>query len=762
MAVWLSVAVVVASCAVAQPSRRPNVVVFLVDDLGADELNCYASKFHETPNIDALASRGMRFTQAYSASTLCSPSRAALLTGRSPARLHLTDWIPGQPQINRRTLVPPWQTWIDRERVLLPEAMQEHGYATCFLGKWHLIPRPKPTERNDSTRVAELQAIYRDHLPENNGFDENFGGDHSPNQGGRFLFAAYQTLPGLNNKGSDSDCLTDVLTDCAVDFVERKQHEPFFLYLSYYTVHTPITGKQAYVKKYEQKRTTNPDANYYMNNPGKAAMIQSLDESVGRVLSKLAEVNQLDNTLVVFTGDNGSQGNEFVINYRGNKGTAYEGGTRVPLIVAGPRIVSGTTKVPSISMDLYPTILSYIGAPLKPNEHLDGLDIMPLLTGQGTIADRPLYWHYPHYDESIPYSSAIIDGWKVIRYPGDGKVELFNLREDPMETSDRASIDPTRTRNMVNQLDRLLTAVQGQRTSPNPDFDATAFSGGIRDFRIWDQGQKDIDGGFHTFKIWSPHQARKTNLRVLLPDSFDLRKTYRVLYVLPVQKDDTGRPSEGRHGDGLVEIKKHNLHNQHQLICVAPGYTSNPWYADHDLNPRKQDESHLLRTVIPFIEKRYPVQKNAAGRLLIGFSKSGWGAATLLLRNPSTFHRAAVWDAGVRVDTGPMREVERDRRISRDWGSAKNFESYRLSNLIKTRGKALGSTTRLFYFNVEGPRATGSAAIHRLLVKHEVPHHYVTEPHRRHAWDSGWLPASVACLASQEMPSSKLRREDNP
>ena len=166
--------------------------------------------------------------------------------------------------------------------------------------------------------------------------------------------------------------------------------------------------------------------------------------------------------------------------------------------------------------------------------------------------------------------------------------------------------------------------------------------------------------------------------------------------------------------------------------------------------------------MIPFIEKRYPVQKNAAGRLLIGFSKSGWGAATLLLRNPSTFHRAAVWDAGVRVDTGPMREVERDRRISRDWGSAKNFESYRLSNLIKTRGKALGSTTRLFYFNVEGPRATGSAAIHRLLVKHEVPHHYVTEPHRRHAWDSGWLPASVACLASQEMPSSKLRREDNP
>ncbi|MEM7315789.1 MAG: sulfatase-like hydrolase/transferase, partial [Planctomycetota bacterium] len=154
--------------ALAQETRRPNVVVFLVDDLGADELVCYASRFHETPNIDALAARGMRFTHAYSGSTLCSPSRAALLTGRSPARLHLTDWIPGQQQINRKTLTPDWQTWIDRERVLLPEAMKEQDYATCFLGKWHLVPRPKPTEKDNPQRVAELAAMYQDHMPENN------------------------------------------------------------------------------------------------------------------------------------------------------------------------------------------------------------------------------------------------------------------------------------------------------------------------------------------------------------------------------------------------------------------------------------------------------------------------------------------------------------------------------------------------------------------------------------------------------------------
>ena len=351
-----------AANALAQQTRRPNVVVFLVDDLGPDELVCYASKFHETPNIDALAARGMRFTHAYSGSTLCSPSRAALLTGRSPARLHLTDWIPGQEQINRKTVTPAWQTWIDRERVLLPEAMKEQGYATCFLGKWHLVPRPKPTEKDDPKRIAELADMYQDHLPENNGFDENFGGDHSANQGRRFLFPAFRTFPRLEDKGTEEDCLTDVLTDCAVDFLERKKNDPFFLYLSYYTVHSPITGKPEYVKKYEQKLADNQDADYYMNSPGKAAMIQSLDDSVGEVMAKLKEICQLDNTLIMFTGDNGSQGNEFVVNYRGNKGTAYEGGTRVPLIVAGPRIETGISDVPTIAMDLYPTILCVLSA----------------------------------------------------------------------------------------------------------------------------------------------------------------------------------------------------------------------------------------------------------------------------------------------------------------------------------------------------------------------------------------------------------------
>ncbi|MCR9294504.1 MAG: sulfatase-like hydrolase/transferase [bacterium] len=725
-------------------SLRPNVVFFLVDDLGADELVCYASRFHETPNIDALAARGMRFTQAYSGSTLCSPSRAAILTGRSPARLHLTDWIPGQQQINRKTLTPDWQTWIDRERLLLPEAMQEAGYATCFIGKWHLIPRPKPTEVENQQRVAELAGMYQDHMPEKHGFDENFGGDHSPNQGQRFLFPAFHSLPGLEGRGSEGDCLTDVLTDCAVDFLERKKNEPFLVYLSYYTVHTPITGKPAYVRKYERKLEDNPDANYYMDDPGKAAMIQSLDESVGRVIAKLKEIGQLDNTLIIFTGDNGSQGNEFVVNRRGNKGTAYEGGTRVPLIVAGPGIQTGVSPVPTIGMDLYPTVLSYIRAPARPEEHVDGVDIMPVLTGKGSIRSRPLFWHYPHYDETIPYSSAIVDGWKVIRYPDDGKLELYNLMDDPMESVDLADTEAERTASMVRILDDYLMAVDAQHALPNPDYDPHEFSGGIRDFRIWDEGQKSPQGGFHTYQIRSPYQSGTTSLRVLLPDNFDLRKRYRVLYVLPVHED-----GNFKHGDGLAEIKKRDLHNQHELICVAPAYTSEPWFADHDLNPHKQDESHLLKTVIPFVEKRYPVEPNAHGRLLIGFSKSGWGAATLLLRNPHLFGRAAAWDPGVRVDTGPIEAAQRETRIARDWGSVQNFESYRLSTLIRTRGKDLGLEPRLFYLNTQGPRAMGGVEIHRLLVENQIPHRYVMEPHRAHVWDSGWVPEAVAYLVGQ-------------
>lgn len=471
---------------------RPNIVVFLVDDLGSGEVGCYASKFHETPNIDALAARGMRFTHAYSAATLCSPSRAALLTGRSPARLQLTDWIPGQKQINRKTVAPDWKTNLDQERILLPEALSEHGYATGFFGKWHLIPRPRPQDEGKRSALAKIAAKYADHMPERHGFEENFGGDHSPNQGGKFFHPAFHDFPNLEGKGSEGDCLTDVLTDCAVDFMDRKNGRPFLAYISYYTVHTPITGKPAYVAKYRRKLADNPDAGYYMKDPNKAAMIQSLDENVGRVVAKLKALNQLDNTLIIFTSDNGSQGDQFVPNFRGNKGTAYEGGTRVPLIIAGPGIPEGVSDVPTIAMDLYPTILSYINAPLKPEEHLDGMDMLPVWVGSGPVPKRPLYWHYPHYDETTPYSSAIVDGWKVIRYWDDGKVEFYNLNEDPMEENDLAVSKTDDATVLVKVLEDYLLSVDAQFPLENSNYDPNAkFSGGIRDFIRWKARQAE-------------------------------------------------------------------------------------------------------------------------------------------------------------------------------------------------------------------------------------------------------------------------------
>lgn len=249
------------------------------------------------------------------------------------------------------------------------------------------------------------------------------------------------------------------------------------------------------------------------------------------------------------------------------------------------------------------------------------------------------------------------------------------------------------------------------------------------------------EDGFLVHKVDSPHQGGPTTLRALLPDEIEVGKLYRVLYALPVHEDGLRR-----HGDGLIELRKANVHNEFGVICIAPSFTTKPWFADHDLNPAKQDESHMLKTVLSFVEKQYPVVKDAKGRLLVGFSKSGWGAVSLLLRNPETFYRAAGWDIGIRVDAGPIDENDRAERIAREWGTRENFERYRLSTLIRTRGKALGNEARLFYFNVEGRRGPGGEALHRLLVEYEIPHRYVYEPHREHRWDSGWLPEAIDFL----------------
>jgi hypothetical protein len=244
-----------------------------------------------------------------------------------------------------------------------------------------------------------------------------------------------------------------------------------------------------------------------------------------------------------------------------------------------------------------------------------------------------------------------------------------------------------------------------------------------------------------SYRVASPFQNDYTTLRVLTPDNLDLDKEYKVLYVLPVIENDNRR-----FGDGLLEMQWYNYHNTHQLICVAPEFTTMPWFADHAINQGKQDESHLLKTVIPYIDGILPTLKSKEGRLLIGFSKSGWGAFTLLLRNSEIFHKAVGWDTGIRIDTGDLDASKMKEKIDRDFGTKENFEKYRISTLLREKGSQLGTEERIFYYNTEGNRGLGGTKIHQLMVELGIPHRYLYEPKRKHRWDSGWIPEAVKFL----------------
>jgi hypothetical protein len=252
---------------------------------------------------------------------------------------------------------------------------------------------------------------------------------------------------------------------------------------------------------------------------------------------------------------------------------------------------------------------------------------------------------------------------------------------------------------------------------------------------------QEITNEIISYRIASPFQGKVTTVRVLTPDNMDRNKEYQVLYILPVIENDNRR-----FGDGLLVIKSYNYHNTHQLICVAPEFSSPPWFADHATNAEKQDESHLLKTVIPFVNGELPTLKSKEGRLLIGFSKSGWGALTLLLRNPEVFGRAVGWDIGIRLDTEDLEPAKIKERTERDFGTKENFEKYRISTLLREKGSQLGAEARLFYYNVEGNRGPGGAKIHQLMVELGLPHRYLYEPKRKHRWDSGWIPEAVNFL----------------
>lgn len=451
LAIALLLATLTGSNTYAAPAA-PNVVLILADDLGATDLACYGSDLHETPRLDKLAAGGMKFTQAYSACTVCSPSRAAILTGKYPARLHVTDWIPGLLPANPKLLVPDWTKHLPLEEQTLAERFKAAGYATGSIGKWHLGGE--------------------DFYPEKHGFDINIAGTDAPTT--RTFFAPYNiaTLPD----GPTGEYLTDRLAAEATNFIDQHKDKPFFLYLPHYAVHLPIQAKPELIEKYRAR--IRPGLKH--TNPTYAAMLESLDAAVGRVLDKLAELRLSDNTIVIFTSDNGGHipttSNQ---PFRYGKASCYEGGVRVPLIVHWP----GATKpgsacdVPVIGPDLYPTVLAMTGNPVTPTGS-DGLDLTPLLRQSGTIDRDALYWHYPHYQlyqqgGAVPYGAIRAGNWKYIE-PYDGTPpELYDLATDIGEQHNLIATQPEQAAKLAKRLAAWRTEVGAQMPHPNANYDPT-------------------------------------------------------------------------------------------------------------------------------------------------------------------------------------------------------------------------------------------------------------------------------------------------
>jgi arylsulfatase A-like enzyme len=447
-----------ADAAETAPSRPPNVIVILVDDLGETDLACYGSRFYETPNIDQLAKDGVRFANGYSACTVCSPTRAALLTGKYPARLHLTDWIAGHERPKAKLKIPDWQKFLPFEEITLAEQFKAAGYATASIGKWHLTPGLKEGD----------EAYY----PEKHGFDVNVGG-YARGQPPSYV-APYKipTLP----EGPAGEFLTDREANETAKFIEANKDKPFFVYLPHYAVHTPLGGKPEVVAKYQAKTAKTPGLK--QKNATYAALIESVDDSVGKIRATLRKLKLEQNTIIVFTGDNGgllpvTENSP----YRVGKGSAYEGGVRVPLIVTWPGVTKGAQveATPAITMDLYPTLLELAG--VKPMQSLvDGISLAPLLRS-GAKPDRDaIFWHYPHYHPggATPYSAIRSGDLRLVHFYEDGRDELYDLAHDVGETKDLAAAQPERAKALRTRLDAWLKSVDAQLPTPNPAYDPSA------------------------------------------------------------------------------------------------------------------------------------------------------------------------------------------------------------------------------------------------------------------------------------------------
>ncbi len=469
-----------------ESDQMPNIIFILVDDLGWADLGCYGSEFHETPNIDRLAGQGMRFTNAYAACPVCSPTRASIMTGKYPARINVTDWIPGRqayagPQPCDKLLAREFELEMDLEEITIAEALKDAGYRTFFAGKWHM--------GEDS--------VY---WPEYQGFEINKGGWSKGWPAGGY-FSPY-TNPRLES-GPVGENLTDRLTEESIRFIEEHTEEPFFLYLSFYTVHTPLQGKEELIRKYEKKieelgidravmetadrewiRYAAPGGRFIervqQGHPVYASMIETLDVNVGKLMTSLEELGLEEKTIVIFMSDNGglatAEGSPTSnLPLRAGKGWLYEGGIREPMFIKWPGSVLAATvcDVPVTSTDFYPTILEMAGVDPMPEQHMDGISLAPLLTGERELEERPLFWHYPHYSNQggKPGAAIRMGDLKLIEFFEDNSVELYNLSDDPGENRDISAEIPNKTEELLRLLHSWQMKVDAEGMDPNPEFD---------------------------------------------------------------------------------------------------------------------------------------------------------------------------------------------------------------------------------------------------------------------------------------------------
>ena len=448
----------------AHADQRPNIILIFIDDLGWKDIGCYGNDFIETPQIDSLAKAGLRFTDFYAAGAVCSPTRCAVQSGQNQARIGITAHIPGHWRPFERVITPLTTMALPLQTVTVAEALQQSGYATGYVGKWHLGTSPR-------------------FQPEFQGYDFSavINGPHLP---GRYRV---QNQPKLQAKlqPKAGQYRTDFEADLAVNFIETERENPFFLMVSPFAVHIPLGAMSERVNKYEKK---SKETGTKLPHPVYAAMVEHCDDMVGRIVEAVKESGIEDNTMIVFTSDNGGLYRRYdyqesadddvtsMAPLKGEKGSLHEGGVRVPLIIKYPPLTTpgSVSNEPTISYDFYPTFVDLAGGKLPVNQIIDGQSLVPLLDSSATALDRDaLHWHYPHFHHDRPASSIRERDWKLIEYlDGTGDLELYHLATDMGETNNLNQSKPGRAADLRKKLQTWRTEVLARMPIPNPHYSA--------------------------------------------------------------------------------------------------------------------------------------------------------------------------------------------------------------------------------------------------------------------------------------------------